>query len=71
MNEYGKFTDWLKDNSNLFGATIMSVKKMAQENNLTTEQVLSYLEMFEEEYDGWFRYFYFFDTEDMIEYYLD
>ena len=68
MNEYGKFIDWLNNSGNQFGATIMSVRQMAQENNLTKEQVLSYLERYEEECDGWFSYTYFFDTEDMIEY---
>jgi hypothetical protein len=69
-SEYRNFTEWLKDNSNQFGETIMSVEQMAKENNLTKEAVLNYLERFEEEGDGWFSYTYFFDTEDMIEYYF-
>lgn len=69
-SEYRNFTEWLKDNSNQFCETIMSVEQMAKENTLTKEAVLNYLERYEAEFDGWFSYTYFFDTEDMVEYYF-
>lgn len=60
MNEYAKFVEWMKQNSNqgTLCFNVVATEDIAEETGLDVARVISYLEQMEEMEDG-FHYYYF------------